>query len=63
MKNALRVAGVVALIVFVFAPRTALAVGGVFSVPELDPSQGVAGLALLGSTAAFVIERYRRRTK
>ena len=61
MKDALRVAGVVALIVFVFAPRAVLA--GVPAVPELDPSLGVAGLALLGGTAAYIIERYRRRTK
>jgi len=60
MGNALRVAGVVALITFVLAPGAALA--GT-SVPELDPSMGIAGLALLGGTAAFVIERYRRRTK
>jgi hypothetical protein len=60
MKDALRVAGVVALMVLVFAPRAVLAAA---VVPELDPSQSVAGLALLGGTAAYVIERYRRRTK
>jgi hypothetical protein len=60
MKDALRVAGVVALIAFVVAPRAALAGD---SVPELDPGMSVAALALLGGTAAFVIERYRRRTK
>ncbi len=61
MENALRVAGVVGLIVFVVAPRAALA--GAVGAPELDPSLGIAGLALLGGTAAFVIERYRRRAK
>ena len=60
MKDALRVAGVVALIVFVLAPGAAFA-GTV--APELDPGLSVAGLALLGGTAAFVIERYRRRTR
>jgi hypothetical protein len=52
----------VALIVFVFAPRALLA-GGFGAVPELDPCLSVAGLTLLGGTAAFVIERYRRLTK
>jgi hypothetical protein len=61
MKGALRAAGVVALMVLVFAPRAALA--GTVGVPELDPSMSAAGLALLGGTAAYVIERYRRRTK
>jgi len=61
MDKALRIASAVALIVFVFAPRAALA--GAPSVPELDPSMGIAGLALLGGTAAFVVERYRRRAK
>jgi hypothetical protein len=60
MKDSLRVAGVVALMVFVLAPGAAFAG---LTVPELDPSMSVAGLALLGGTAAFVIERYRRRTK
>jgi hypothetical protein len=60
MEKALRIARVVALTVFVLAPGTALA-GGV--APELDPGLSIAGLALLGGTAAFVIERYRRRTK
>lgn len=59
MKDALRVAGVVALIVFVLSPGVALAT----PVPELDPNISIAGLALLGGTAAFVIERYRRRPK
>jgi hypothetical protein len=57
MNHALRVAGVLALIVFI--PGVALAQ----SAPELDPGLSVAGLALLGGTAAFVIERYRRGTK
>jgi hypothetical protein len=62
MRDALRVAGVVALIVFILAPRAALAgIPGV--APELDPSLSVAGLVLLGGATAFVIERYRRRTK
>ena len=62
MRDALRVAGVVALIVFILAPRSALAgIPGV--APELDPSLSVAGLVLLGGATAFVIERYRRRTK
>jgi hypothetical protein len=61
MNNALRAAGVVALIVFVVAPRAALA--GAFGAPELDPGIGVAGLLLLGGSAVFVIERYRRRVK
>jgi len=60
MANAFRVAAVVALIALVLAPGAALA--GEF-VPELDPSLGIAGLALLGGSAAFVTERYRRRTK
>jgi hypothetical protein len=60
MNHALRVAGVLALIVFVVAPGAAFA--GI-SAPELDPSLTIGGLALLGGTAAFVIERYRRRTK
>jgi len=60
MNHALRVAGVVALTVFVFTPGAAFA--GTLA-PELDPSLSVAGLALLGGTAAFVIEHYRRRTK
>ena len=59
MNHALRVAGVVALTVFVLAPGVALAA----AVPELDPGMSGAGLALLGGTAAFVIERYRRRAK
>ena len=62
MRDALRVAGVVALIVLVLAPRAALAgIPGV--APELDPSLSVAGLVVLGGATAFVIERYRRRTK
>ncbi|HXN14051.1 MAG TPA: hypothetical protein VN865_13135 [Candidatus Acidoferrales bacterium] len=60
MKDSLRVAGVVALMVFVLAPGAAFAG---LTVPELDPSMSIAGLALLGGTAAFVIERYRRRAK
>ena len=59
MNHALRVAVVVGLIVYVLAPGVASAA----PVPELDPGMSVAGLALLGGTAAFVIERYRRRTK
>ena len=62
MKDSLRVARVVALIVFVLAPGAALA-GAPGVAPELDPSLSIAGLVLLGGTAAFVIERYRRRTK
>jgi len=61
MKDALRSAGVVAFIVFVLAPGAAFA--GTPTVPELDPSMSVAGLALLGGAAALVIEHYRRRTK
>jgi len=62
MNHALRVAAVVALAVFVLAPGAALA--GITSVaPELDPSLSIAGLVLLVGTAAFVIERYRRRTQ
>jgi hypothetical protein len=60
MRDALRVAGVVALTVFVLAPAAAFAGVG---APELDPSLSIAGLALLGGTAALVIERYRRRTR
>jgi hypothetical protein len=60
MKLAVRVAGLVALTIFALAPGAALA--GTL-VPELDPSMSVAGLALLGGAAVFVIERYRRRTK
>ena len=62
MKDALRVAGVVALIVFVLVPGAALA-GGPVAAPELDPSVSIAGLALLGGATAFLIERYRRRAK
>ena len=57
MNHALRVAEVLALIVFV--PAVAFAQ----VAPELDPGMSGAGLALLGGTALFVIERYRRRTK
>jgi len=57
MRDMLRVAGVVALIGFL-APGAAFAGN---AAPELDPSLSIAGLALLGGTAAFVIERYRRR--
>ena len=60
MKDTWRIAGVVTLIAFVLAPGTALAAP---VAPELDPSLSIAGLALLGGTAAFVIERYRRRAK
>jgi hypothetical protein len=60
MNHASRVAGVLALIVFVLAPGAAFA--GTLA-PELDPGLSVAGLALLGGTVAFVIERYRRGTK
>ena len=60
MEKALRIARIVALAVFVLAPGAALAGG---AVPELDPGLSIAGLALLGGTAAFVIERYRRRAK
>jgi hypothetical protein len=59
MKDTIRVAGLVALIVYLLAPGVALA----SVAPELDPGMSVAGLALLCGTAAFVIERYRRRTK
>ncbi len=62
MRDALRVAGVVALIVFVLVPGAAFA-GAPVAAPELDPGLGIAGLALLGGTAAFVVERYRRRSK
>jgi len=60
MEDALRVVGVAAVLAFVVAPRAALASDG---APELDPSMSVAGLALLGVTTTFVIERYRRRPK
>jgi len=60
MRDALRVAGVVGLIGFLLAPGAAFAGVG---APELDPSLSIAGLALLGGTAALVIERYRSRTK
>jgi hypothetical protein len=61
MKKAIRVLGVVALIAFVLVPGAALASAP--EAPELDPGMSLTGLALLGSTAAFVIERYRRRGK
>ncbi len=61
MKNALRVAGVAALIGFVLAPGAAFA--GTLAAPELDPSLSIAGLALLGGVTALVVERYRRRSK
>ena len=60
MRDRLRVAGVVAFIAFLLAPEAAFAG---FTAPELDPGLSIAGLALLGGTAAFVIERYRRRAK
>jgi len=60
MMDSLRIAGILALMVYVLVPGSAFA-GGV--APELDPSLSIAGLALLGGTAAFVIERYRRRAK
>ncbi len=60
MMDSLRVAGILALMVYVLAPGSAFA-GSV--APELDPSLSIAGLALLGGTAAFVLERFRRRTK
>jgi hypothetical protein len=60
MKDTWRIARVLALTVFVLAPGAAFA-GSV--APELDPGTSIAGLALLGGTAAFVIERYRRCTK
>jgi hypothetical protein len=60
MKDAIRVAGLAAFVALVLVPTAALA-GGV--APELDPGIGVAGLALLGGTTFFVIERYRRRAK
>jgi hypothetical protein len=61
MKDTWQIGGVVTLIAFVLSPGVALAFDPV--APELDPSLSIAGLALLGGTAAFVIERYRRRTK
>jgi len=61
MKDTIRVAGVLALIALVLAPGAAFA--GTPVAPELDPSLSIAGLALLGGTAAFAIERYRRRGK
>jgi hypothetical protein len=60
MKDASRVVALGALLALVLAPGVALA--GTL-VPELDPNLGIAGLALLGGAAAFVIERYRRRAK
>jgi len=62
MRDALRITRIVALTVFALAPGAALA-GVPGLAPELDPSLSIAGLVLLGGTAAFVIERYRRRTK
>jgi membrane protein implicated in regulation of membrane protease activity len=61
VKNALRAAGVLALIALVLAPGAAFA--GTAVAPELDPDLSIAALALLGGAAAFVIERYRRRAK
>ena len=61
MKDASRVAGLVALIVFLIAPGAALASRSV--APELDPGLSIAGLVLLGGATALVIERYRRRTR
>jgi len=60
MRDPLRVAVVATLIAFLLAPGAAFAGG---SVPELDPALSIAGLALLGGTAAFVIERHRHRAK
>ena len=64
MKHALlsRVAGIAAFVLFVLSARAALA-GLPPTAPELDPSLSIAGLVLLGGATAFVIERYRRRTK
>jgi hypothetical protein len=59
MRDASRVGGV-ALIAFLLVPGAAFAGN---AAPELDPSLSIAGLTLLGGTAAFVIERYRRRAK
>ena len=61
MKDTWQIAGVVTLIAFVLAPGVAFALAPI--APELDPGMSIGGLALLGGTAAFVIERYRRRTK
>jgi len=60
MRDTWRIAWVLGLTVFVLAPGAAFA--GT-TAPELDPGLSTVGLALLGGTAAFVIERYRRRTK
>jgi hypothetical protein len=38
-------------------------VGPVPSVPEIDPSLAIAGLALTGAGAALILERMRRRRK
>lgn len=61
MKHTIRVVRALALIASVLAPGAAFA--GTSAVPELDPDLSLAGLALLGGTVAFVIERYRRCTK
>jgi hypothetical protein len=62
MKDASLVTTAVALMVFVLVPGAASA-GFTVAAPELDPGLSIAGVALLGGTAAFLIERYRRRTK
>jgi len=62
MRDALRVAGVVALIGFLLTAGAAFA--GITPVaPELDPGLSIAALVLLGGATALVLERYRRRTK
>jgi membrane protein implicated in regulation of membrane protease activity len=60
MKDASLAAKAVTLMLFVLVPGAAFASVG---APELDPGMSATGLALLGGTAAFLIERYRRRTK
>ena len=60
MKMSLRMA---AAGVLLLAPAAAFAGFSQSSVPELDPSMIVAGLALAGGAAALVIERFRNRKK
>jgi len=59
MKDASLAAKAVTLMLFVLVPGAAFA----SVAPELDPGMSATGLALLGGTAAFFIERYRRRGK
>ena len=63
MRLVKRVASVVFAGALIASPVAALAGIPQSSVPELDPSMMVAGLALAGGAVALVIERFRNRKK